>query len=435
MSKKLSRKPSTKDAEMVDLTPLAKPAKKVVTKAEIKEKVEKMNKLADKKAKSKSKPKSKFNLADDLQSEMDGFEIMILNSDNAEDVPCYIIPFKNKSLQFITGGIMGGKFHEISGDSQTGKSYLLFELYSAVQKMGGVCLHQDGERAFTSQIANACDIALDGTFGITHERDINKLFSRMLKFIQAVRKKDKTCPILIGIDSFPGLQTKAALATFEAGTEPKGYAAMQKNGAFSQAIEKFIPELDNYDATLILINQTRKLKGVIFGDPIVTLGEDVIKFWCTQRIRGRHSTKLKSKVNSSEKKDQIEIKVGMVVEWEAIKNRLVAPFQKAKIQTLFSKGILPYSGIAELLTNHGRILYYNPKKKKKDDKPAKETKEEKEAKSKKPTYTHIESGIVYDSIVDLIAEHPEVLNPIKVGDLDDNEIEEDNEPTSIETEE
>lgn len=393
---------------------MAKKMKKKVADMTDKEVAKDYQKFAEKvvkKPKEKKKEKPKFNLTD-LQTEMDSFELELLTTDTSNEIPCYIIPFRSLSLQFITGGILGGKFHEISADSQAGKSYLLYELYSTVQEMGGVCYHQDGERAFTSQIAKACKIKDDGTFAKTHERDINKLFASMGKFIKAVRKKDKKCPILLGIDSFPSLQTTNSLKEFEAGTDPKGYAAMQKNAAFSMAIEKFVATLDSYDATLILINQTRTKKGIVFGDPTTTLGEEVIKFWCTQRIRGRHVTKLKTLVKSTEKKEPIKMEVGIVVEWKAIKNRLAAPFQKATIQTLFSKGILPYSGISELLTNHNRIEVTKAVKKKKNE----------EGEAKNGGILHIASDDTFENIVELINEHPEVLKPILVGELDDSEL-------------
>lgn len=356
--------------------------------------------------KTKKKEVKAFSL-EDISDELGKFESDIYSEDREEVEPCYIIPFKNEAMQFATGGILGGKFHEISGDSQSGKSYILYDLYRSVQEMGGVCYHQDGERALTDAIMKSVKIKKNGTLAITYERDINKYFAKIIAFIKAVRKKNKKCPILIGCDSFPSLQTTLALENFDKGKDPKGYAAMQKNAAFSQAIEKLIPVLDDYDATFILINQLRwKKDGMIFGDNSYTLAEDVIKFWCTQRIRGKHVSKLKTIKKVEGQKNPVKLEVGMTVEWYANKNRFVAPFQKVKVQTLFSKGLLPYSGIADVLQLHERISI----------------KKDKES----TTFIHNKSKQKFSSIVELIDTFPEVVTPIKVGELDDSELVEEN---------
>lgn len=342
---------------------------------------------------------------DSLEADLKDFEFEIMSDTNdLSDVP-YIIPFKSHALNFITGGILGGKFIEVSGDSMVGKSYLLYELISSVQAMGGYALLQDGERAFSKNIALANKISMNGTFAITKERIIENLFPLMLKYILSIRKKDKTAPILIGLDSFPSLQTRDVMKGYEEGADPKGYAAMQKNLKFSQSIEKFVGDLDTYGATLILINQTRTKKGVVFGNPTYTLGEEVIKFWCTQRIRGRTAKKLNKKVHSTVKKE-IEMQVGIRAEWHAIKNRHVAPFQKAMVQTLFSKGIDPFKGVDELLLNHNRISIETIR----------------ENKRAAPRYTSIETGAVYATISDLIDAEPKIIQPIMVGEIDSDDL-------------
>lgn len=363
----------------------------------------------------------------DFKDELKDFEFEILNEDSNDDddIP-YIIPFKNESLQFITGGILGGKFMEISGESQSGKSYLLYQAIASCQEMGGRALLIDIERASTNTILKNCGIKFDGTIAISHERDMTSVFGLMLKFIKAIREKEKEqkvktiTPILIGLDSFPALQIPLAMEEYEKGKEIKGYAAMQKNAKFSQLIEKFVGDLADYGATLVMINQTQIDRTILFGDNIKSKGEDVIKFWCTQRLRGKFVKKLVKEVDSAERKTGTKIQVGVKAEWTGIKNRFTAPFQKAYTYTLFDKGMDRFKGFEENLVTSGRISLGKAKVDKDGNKSRKEL-----------TTLILPDGQIFYSVRDLIKEIPDITKPIMVGDVDGGDFSEEDSDSDI----
>ena len=130
--------------------------------------------------------------------------------------------------------------------------------------------------------------------------------------------------------------------------------AMQKNAKFSQWIEKLIPMLDKYAATLVLLNQTRVDRSG-FIPKVSTLCEGVIKFWATQRIQGKLDIRLTKKVKSIIRKGEVSTQIGMTTQWKTIKNRAVRPFQTAFTRIFYAKGIDPWSGLDELLVNEGLI--------------------------------------------------------------------------------
>lgn len=358
------------------------------------------------------KKESTFTL-NDIMGELAEFQIQVMSKDsNLDDAP-YRIPFKNKALQKATGGIIGGKMIEISGVSQAGKSFLLYELLAECQKMGGYGLLTDGERAFEDAYAGMVGIDLKaGSFAISNEIDMDKHFKIMVKFMKGVRAKNKTAPILLGTDSFPLLQCNVDLANMEAGKDPRGYMAMQKNAKFSQWVEKIIPMLDKYDATFVLLNQVRKDHTVKFGDPWKSLCEDVIAFHCTQRLRGKAIGKITRKGKSINQSSGKTLQIGSKSEWNSIKNRAVKPFQKVQIDILYAKGINEYSGLDELLVNDDLIKVASSSVGANGEKLSKQIKGfkliDKDSK-------------FYPTIKELVDENPHVLEPIWTGSYDDGD--------------
>lgn len=390
-----------------------------------------------------------------IKSESKKFEVAILNSETEVETAPYKIPFRHKGLQKITGGIIGGKFAEISGNSQSGKSFLLYELMAECIAMGGVSLLFDGERAFEEPYAEMVQLPLRGgkfAFGEVRTEaqkkngmrgepvvDMDDVFHMMISFIKTVRKAKggKKIPILIGIDSFPSLQTDVDLANLESGKDPRGYAAMQKNAKFSFWIEKFVGILDKYDATLVLLNQTRIDNTVMYGDKTTTLCETVIKFWATQRIQGKLAGKILKKVKSIENAKGKNIQIGMKTIWKTIKNRAVKPFQSVLTKIRYSKGIDLWSGLDELFVNEGLANpatttkvadHLNPKPDliKENDKGEMVFKKAQDGFKALKHKEGLENKFFYNE-EELVADYPEFLEPSWTGvsEDEDEEFEED----------
>jgi len=326
-------------------------------------------KVAKKTKKVKKKVVKKFDLRD-ITDDMNKFAFSVMDEESKnEEIAPYKIPFRHHGLQKTTGGVLGGKFLEIAGASQSGKSFLLYELMSEAVQMGGFCQLFDGERAFEEPYAEMVGLDIRGghfAFGeiqtATQKKkglrgdpivDMDMVFKAMYAFITNIRKKvkDLSIPIVMGVDSYPALQCKVDIANMEKGADPRGYRAMQKNAAFYGHLERMIPVFDKFGATFILLNQLTKDHSITYGNPYKSNAEEKIKFWATQRLQGKLLGKLKKTVKSIEKKNGRIVYTGMRTEWTTNKNRAVRPFQTTITDVRYASGLDPFSGLVELLVN------------------------------------------------------------------------------------
>lgn len=362
----------------------------------------------------------------EIMAGVKSFEAEILSDTGLDFDAPYLIPFNHVGLQLITGGIIGGKMAEISADSQCGKSFLLYELIANTQKLGGYGKLYDYERALEKAYAKIAGINLDnGTVALERNPDMAYFFTSSVKFVTAIRDFEKAnrrpkAPILIGVDSFPGMQTSADLKNMTEGKEMRGYAAMQKNALFSQEIARFVQFIGDNEATVVFLNQTRIDHSIEFGDKTVTPAQNTIKFYCTQRIRGTLSKNIVKMVTNLEKKE-IKIKTGASVIWETIKNRYVKPFQKVTVRFKYSSGLEVYSGLDDLLFINDRIVPST-------------TSIDAEGNKVKPIkgfkLKNSEDKNFYPGIKELVIAHPELLVPARTGTYDDGDSVEDAEIVS-----
>lgn len=294
----------------------------------------------------KNKPtrqKRKPTIDDVMSSLAKDFEVQVMD-DNTQDSTPYYIPFRNVALEAITGGVPGGKWTEILGDSQSGKSFLLYELISSVLDMGGRALLHDAENAYSVRYGRKVGIDGNKSFLLSKEKKLERIFALSRKYIEGIRLIDKTCPILIGLDSysptnFEGMDKELKKAD---GKELKGYMQAKKNAILSQLMGEFTSFLDANNATFVVLNQGRKKMGVLFGDDKTSNAENVIKFYCTLRIWGSFLSKERDKKNKKKV-------IGLNSSWETVKNRNIAPFKKTRVKVLFDAGLHRLAGFKDLL--------------------------------------------------------------------------------------
>lgn len=365
---------------------------------------------------SKKKPAGLFSFTT-MFSEADTKKlgITILTSDTKlMDIP-YRIPFKNVALQKATGGWQGGVFNEISGDSQSGKSFLAYELIAEAQKMGGGGVLFDTEGAYETAYGDIVGInQTDGTFMLSLEQDIDKIFKLIYKTTKEFRAKvkKKSVPLIFIIDSFPGLQTKVDLANMEAGKDPRGFLAMQKNAKFIDHVGRIIPFLKKAAVNVTLLNQITIDYTVEYGDNKKSNGEQKIKFYTTQRLRGLINQKvIKTRVN---KESDPKVIIGSVSKWTTIKNRGVKPFQEVIVKILYARGMRKWWGLEELLLRDGLIRFGTTNKDANGN----------ESKKKLTVFKPLKGenkDKAYHSIRTLCDENPSFLTPFYTGTYDDGE--------------
>lgn len=301
------------------------------------------------KKKMKHTKKSKKNGIDSIVSDLTKFFSISVMSEKSGDMTPYYIPFAHKGLQYITGGVPGGRFTQIEGDSQCGKSYLLYELISETLNMGGYALLNDPEIAYEPEFGARVGITGDKKFIYSKNKSLETFFDLSRKFIKAVRKSNKKCPILIGLDSYPPLLPNLTIKEFDTVQDEKslkGYIHAKKNNILALKLGEFVSFLDEKQATCVMINQTKMKMNVMFGDPRTSNAENVIKYYCTLRLRGDFGKKIRDKDKNV---------LGVISKWETIKNRNITPFKKVAVDINYRKGVEPYSGLYELLINENKV--------------------------------------------------------------------------------
>jgi len=280
------------------------------------------------------------------------FEVEVMDKDTPDRVP-YYIPFRHIGLQMITGGVPGARFTEIRGDSQCGKSYLIYELGLETLKMGGVFLLNDPENAYETAYGRRVGLEGNNTFAFSSERVLEDCFLLYRDFITRVRVKNKKCPILIGCDSYPPIQTILTKAEIEqqlkenGAKKLKGYREAKKNALFSNLMGEFLGFIEETNTTFILLNQLKKKIGVVFGDDTTSNADNIIRYYTTLRLQGTLGKRIKNKATGR--------RTGMWSKWETIKSRRITPFKSVSTKILYQDGVDRMSGLSELLVAEGKV--------------------------------------------------------------------------------
>lgn len=350
--------------------------------------------------KKKEAPK-KLNFIEAIAKDMGDKDLMVMDSKNAESLIPWRVPFKHLGLQKATGGLLGGKMMEIQGDSQSGKSFLLYELMASAIEMGGACYLCDAEQAF--EPAYGEKMGITGGFMYSADTEITTVFNQITTFLESARKhiKGRDIPLLVGIDSFAALRTKDQMKADEAGKDPSGFASSRKNIQFYDKLTMLQPLLTEYSASLVVLNQLRTNHTIMFGDKTTSLAE-TMKYYMTQRLRGQLSTPL-YKIIKVDGKDT-KVQVGMSVNWKTIKNRFVEPFKKVKVETLFSSGMKPTSGLLTFLLHEQEIEAFDRPIINKDGKEGKKMEKAFKIPGYEKTYSLSEARL-------MIEENPFLLEP------------------------
>jgi len=339
-------------------------------------------------------------------------ELELVGSNSKTNIP-YSTEFRNLAIQKITNGVSGGRMIEISGDSQCGKSFILYEVMQSFIMAGGVVILFDVENAFDPAFARRIGLQKGKNFFYSKKNIITEVFGLSRKIIKAVRKRDKNVPILMSIDSFAGLVHPTHQKNIENEKEIKGFAAMQKNGLFNFELSNFFPRyLGKLGVTFALVNHTREDHTVMFGDGTYTLGEKGIQYWCDLRIRGKVRKELKKKVATTKSYDKKKT-YGVISSWKATKTRGVESHDEIELRIKYATGISKYSGLTELLVNHGFVKLGKYQPKKVSEKSGKEINDG----GKRTMIIDIETGKKFKKIAEYVEFKPEVLRPRFIDEI------------------
>lgn len=267
------------------------------------------------------------------------------------------------SGKFITGGVPGGKLTEIYGPNSSCKSLIGTNILFGCQRKSGIPVLEDCENAANKEFikkASHCDLKKV----VRHTpQTLEDVFKKMYKSIEFIReKKGDETQIAIVYDSIgvspsarelrevqlPEKYTKEQFKKIVGGNEQPGERAK----ICSREFRKLNSVMEQHDATVIILNQTRDKIGVMYGNPKTTAGGgNALPFYASCRLETSTMKKIEQKITAKKKKI-----LGINVRIKNVKNKTHRPFVESEnIRLLFDYGIDPISGLLSCLLDAGRI--------------------------------------------------------------------------------
>lgn len=251
------------------------------------------------------------------------------------------------SSLFEGGGIPGGRMIEIFGPASSGKTFLATMIMKAAQDMGGIAGFSDHERSFDPKLAESLGCNTDpdvGNFIYKRPETFEDSIALATTFCEQVRKHKlipDDAPLVWVFDSVASMVPHEKIYDSKGKRRVAGDYNMRDKLALATATSQSYPQLaqfaEDYNMTVILLNQTRMKPGVMYGDPTTTPGGQAAEFYASIRISlGR---KMITNGEAGDKKETL----GQEITAHVIKNKVTRPFQKAKWRVMYNmKGFGAY---------------------------------------------------------------------------------------------
>jgi recombination protein RecA len=229
-------------------------------------------------------------------------------------------------------GIPSGQLTEICGESGSGKTMLASRLMINAQKMGGVALFYDFERAYHLHLSVAQ--GLDPSkrkFFISKAHCMEDAFDDCIRRCRAIRHNNlitEDAPIIVIFDSFAWMVPKSML--FDKNKEKKMGDFNMKDmlslaATSSMCLKAFAPEMNDLNVCAVFLNQVRSAPD----------GKGLMKSAGGSSLTYGVSTRINIVGTDLWTEDPPKKKIGKVMTFETIKNRTRRPFEKTQSDFLF----------------------------------------------------------------------------------------------------
>jgi recombination protein RecA len=248
-----------------------------------------------------------------------------------------------------------GRFIEIYGGASSGKTFIATMLMQAAQKKGGIAFFSDHERSFSPEFAKTLGLNVDPTvFKHLRPETFEDSIEAFKRVAPMVREKGlpMEVPLVWVFDSVAAMIPRSLLY------EMKGSKLVRREKADANMRDKLqlatctsinYPVLkqfaEDYNVTVILLNQIRLDPGVMFGNPEKTPGGKSGEFYADIRV-----SLGKKDVTNGKKGDEKEV-LGFEITANTVKNKVTRPFRKAMWQVRFHDELGVYVDRVTTLVN------------------------------------------------------------------------------------
>lgn len=199
------------------------------------------------------------------------------------------IPELNKALSgSYEFGIPGGRVIEIFGPASSGKTFIATMIMKAAQEAGGIAGFSDHERSFDPKLAESLGMETDvntGLFVYKRPQTFEESMQIAVTFCEKVRKLKlipDEAPLVWVFDSIASMIPHDKLYDEKGNRREAGDYNMRDKLALATATSQTYPILaqfaEDYNMTVLLLNQIRMKPGVMFGDPTCLHGNVKVPF-------------------------------------------------------------------------------------------------------------------------------------------------------------
>jgi len=253
------------------------------------------------------------------------------------------------ALDIVTGGGMpSGRLIEFFGGESSSKSRLIAHIIAETQKLGGMAVLNDVEKALDQGLVDLTGVDLDNMMYPDPEKiiTVEDVFNSLEYTIKYVRPAFKDKPVVFIWDSVAATPTKDDCDEDKEVDRPIG--PMHRAKLIGGNLNKYMPEVYKNQITLIFINQIIDKMNVMFGDATTTPGGKKIKFLASLRLGMQNLNKIKDKDTQEQ--------VATIVQMKVVKSKVCPPFGIVKFEVPAFEPISRYAGLYDYMKRHGEIL-------------------------------------------------------------------------------
>ena len=230
-----------------------------------------------------------------------------------------------------------GRVVSLVGDSGSGKSLLANHLIAETQKIGGIAVLFDVERAnYIQQMEkigiNAKKLVVSGA------KVLEDIFEKAIYFVKSYNDSKMKAPLTIVIDS---LSQASSRHEMEEGFDKSD---MKRAQVIRKGLRMISGLISDNKVCLIIINH--QMSGMNpYGPSKVTTGGTAVEYFPSQVIEVNRGKQIKFD----------DVPVGLEVKVRIAKSRFFVPFITARVEIYFDRGIEPTSGLYSIFEASGMI--------------------------------------------------------------------------------
>lgn len=229
------------------------------------------------------------------------------------------------------GGLPQGKITEISGESMSGKSVLLSQLFIAAQKMGGLSALYDHEESYEASLSEKNGLITTAPYWLYRKGEtFERTMTDAIKYGETVRNSnllDAAAPILVGIDSFAAMIPKSQLEKDIDENTMNDMTALPRQA--SSTLKVYNKRASNVNMTTVFLNQLAgNMDAGLYGPKTKTKGGKSLPFYADTRLS------LNGKKGYDKKNLGRQFRTMTI---EVVKSRMVFPGSQVSVELEYNK--------------------------------------------------------------------------------------------------